>query len=105
MIHEKNIINFQVDELVPYTRNARTHSKKQITKVARSIDKFGFINPVIIDAQNMIVAGHARVLAAIKLGLDYVPTILVKHLSEAQKRAYIIADNCTSSKPFEPRVA
>jgi len=80
-------------ELFPYVNNARSHSTKQINQVVSSIKKFGFINPIIIDEKKIIVAGHARVLAANKLGLDVVPIIRVEHLSEAEKRAYILADN------------
>lgn len=79
--------------LLPYANNARTHSAEQIDKLCASIREFGFINPVLIDGSGMIIAGHGRVMAAKKLGLQEVPTILVDHLSDAQKRAYIIADN------------
>jgi DNA modification methylase len=79
--------------LAPYARNARTHSKHQIEQIANSIKAFGFINPVIVDGERGIIAGHARVLAALKLGMESVPTLEVATLSEAQKRAYILADN------------
>lgn len=82
-----------VQELNPYAQNARAHSDKQIQQVAKSIRLFGFINPVVIDANNEIVAGHCRVLAARQLGFAEVPTIQVTHLSEAELRAYRIADN------------
>ncbi len=82
-----------VDDLIPYARNSRTHSDTQVTKIASSIKEFGFLNPVIVDADNGIIAGHGRVMAAKKLGLKEVPVLLADHLSEAQKRAYIIADN------------
>jgi len=82
-----------VDDLIPYARNSRTHSDVQVTKIASSIKEFGFLNPVIVDADNGIIAGHGRVMAAKKLGLKEVPVLLAEHLSEAQKRAYIIADN------------
>lgn len=81
------------ETLAPYARNARTHTKDQIRQIARSIRSFGFINPVIVDSKGMIVAGHARVLAAMELGLSKVPVIQIDNLSEAQKRAYILADN------------
>lgn len=81
------------DGLVPYARNARTHTRDQIRQVANSIRTFGYINPVIIDEKNMIIAGHARVLAAGEIGLDRIPVIRVDHLSETEKRAYILADN------------
>ena len=80
-------------DLKPYPKNARTHSKKQIRQIAGSIETFGWTNPVLIDAEGGIIAGHGRVEAAKLLGLDRVPTLLIDHLSEAQKRAYILADN------------
>lgn len=80
-------------DLIPYARNSRTHTDDQIAKVAASIKEFGFLNPVIIDGDNGIIAGHCRVMAASKLGMDEVPTIEASHLTEAQRRAYIIADN------------
>jgi len=79
--------------LIPYARNARTHSPAQVDKIAASIREFGFLNPIITDGQNGIVAGHGRVLAAQKIGLDTLPTIDAAHLSEAQRRAYVLADN------------
>ena len=82
-----------VSDLIPYARNSRTHSEVQINKIASSIKEFGFLNPVLIDKDNGIIAGHGRVMAAKKLGLKEVPVLLADHLSEAQKRAYIIADN------------
>lgn len=84
---------FPVSGLIPYARNSRTHSEAQITKIAASIKEFGFLNPVIVDGENGIVAGHGRVLAAKKLGMEEVPVIEASHLTEAQRRAYIIADN------------
>ena len=85
--------SIDIDLLIPYARNSRTHSDSQITKIASSIKEFGFLNPVIIDKDNGIIAGHGRVMAAKKLGMKQVPVLLVEHLTEAQKRAYIIADN------------
>ena len=82
-----------VDLLVPYARNSRTHSEQQITKIAASIKEFGFLNPIIIDGDNGIVAGHGRVLAAKKLGMDELPCVEASHLTAAQLKAYIIADN------------
>lgn len=79
--------------LVPYARNARTHSDEQVGQIAASIREFGFTNPVLIDANGEIIAGHGRVLAANLLGLAFVPTITLGHLSDAQKRAYVLADN------------
>jgi len=84
---------FNVADLIPYARNSRTHSEAQVTKIAASIKEFGFLNPVIVDGENGIVAGHGRVMAAKKLGMDEVPVIEANHLTEAQRRAYIIADN------------
>lgn len=83
----------RVDELIPYARNSRTHSDEQVAQIAASIREFGFLNPVIVDGEHGIIAGHGRVLAARKLGLDEVPTVEASHLTDAQKRAYIIADN------------
>jgi ParB-like chromosome segregation protein Spo0J len=80
-------------ELIPYVRNPRTHSDAQVTQIAGSIREFGWTNPVLVDGENGIIAGHGRVLAARKLGLERVPVIELAHLSEAQKRAYVLADN------------
>tara|TARA_R110002020_G_scaffold74463_5_gene190462 strand:- start:877 stop:2229 length:1353 start_codon:yes stop_codon:yes gene_type:complete len=82
-----------IDELQPYKNNARLHSDEQVEQIAKSIKEFGFLNPVLVDDQYTILAGHGRVMGAKKLGLDTVPTIQIKHLSESQKKAYIIADN------------
>ena len=82
-----------VADLIPYARNSRTHSDEQVTKIAASIKEFGFLNPVIIDGANGIIAGHGRVMAAKKLGLEEVPVIEAGHLTDAQRRAYVIADN------------
>jgi len=83
----------KIDQLIPYARNSRTHSDAQVAQVAASIKEFGFTNPVLIDADDGIIAGHGRVLAARKLKLDDVPCIRLGHLTESQKKAYIIADN------------
>lgn len=82
-----------IDELIPYARNSRTHSDDQINQIVKSIHEFGFTNPVLIDHDGGIIAGHGRVISARKAGLEKVPCIRLSHLSEAQKRAYIIADN------------
>ena len=87
------IESLPIERLIPYARNSRTHSDAQIAQVAASIREFGFTNPVLIDAEDGIIAGHGRVMAARKLGLAEVPCIRLAHLSETQKRAYIIADN------------
>jgi len=82
-----------VGSLTPYSRNARTHSEKQIQQIAASIKTFGFTNPILIDAAGIIIAGHGRLRAAQQLGMETVPTICLKHLSEQQARALVIADN------------
>lgn len=82
-----------LDALIPYARNSRTHSEAQVAQIAASIREFGWTNPVLVDEQQTIIAGHGRVLAAQKLGLDSVPTIALTGLTEAQRRAYVIADN------------
>ena len=82
-----------LESLVPYARNSRTHSDEQVAQIAASIKEFGFTNPVLVDGDGGIIAGHGRVMAARKLGLDEVPCIELGYLSEAQKKAYIIADN------------
>ena len=81
-----------IGALIPYANNARTHSENQVALIASSIREFGFNNPVLVDGENGIIAGHGRVLAARKLGLATVPVIELAHLTEAQKRAYILAD-------------
>ena len=82
-----------VSDLIPYARNSRTHSDTQVTKIASSIKEFGFLNPVLVDEANGIMAGHGRVMAAQKLGMTHVPCLQIGHLTTSQKRAYIIADN------------
>lgn len=83
----------EIDKLIPYINNARTHSVEQINKLRSSLREFGFINPVIIDKDYGIIAGHGRVLAAKEEGIDKVPCVLVDYLTETQKKAYILADN------------
>jgi ParB-like chromosome segregation protein Spo0J len=87
------IETLQTTTLIPYARNTRTHSEAQVAQIAGSIREFGFTNPILIDAENGIIAGHGRVMAAQKLGLDKVPCIRLGHLTDTQRRAYIIADN------------
>lgn len=82
-----------IDELIPYANNARTHSKEQIKKLRSSLREFGFVNPILIDKDKNIIAGHGRVEAAKEEGIKSVPCVLVEHLTEAQKKAYILADN------------
>lgn len=93
MVNFPEYKNVATDKLIPYARNSRTHTEQQVDKVAASIKEFGFLNPVITDGDQGIVAGHCRVLAAKKLSMKEVPTIEASHLTEAQKRAYVIADN------------
>lgn len=88
-----NLESISIDALIPYARNSRTHSDAQVAQIAASIKEFGFTNPVLIDEDGGIIAGHGRTLAARKLGLDEVPCLRLSYLSEAQKKAYVIADN------------
>src|SRR3989338_6342728 len=82
-----------IEKLIPYGRNARTHTEEQVAQIAASIAEFGFNAPILVDSRSGVIAGHGRLLAARKLGLAEVPVIVLDHLSETQKRAYIIADN------------
>lgn len=82
-----------LQDLIPYARNSRTHSDEQVAQIAASIKEFGWTNPVLIDPDGVIIAGHGRVLAAQRLKLEAAPTIMLGHLTEAQRRAYVIADN------------
>jgi len=88
-----NIETLPLDRLIPYAKNARTHSDAQVAQIAASIREFGFCNPVLIDGQDGIIAGHGRVMAARLLGLADVPCVRLGHLSDTQRRAYILADN------------
>lgn len=83
----------KVSQLVPYARNSRTHSDEQVAQIAASIKEWGFTNPVLIEPDGGIIAGHGRVMAAQRLGLDDVPCVIAEGWTEAQKRAYVIADN------------
>jgi len=87
------IVNKKVSDLIPYVNNTRTHSDEQVQQIASSIKEFGFTNPILLDEKDGIVAGHGRVMAAKLLQLEEVPTITLKGLTEAQIKAYIIADN------------
>lgn len=89
----KQIEWIQTTDLVPYARNSRTHSEAQVAQIAGSIKEFGFNNPVLIDPDGGIIAGHGRVMAAQKLGLEKVPAVRLDHLTETQRKAYVIADN------------
>lgn len=87
------IIYKPIESLIPYARNSRTHSDAQIAQIASSIKEFGWTNPVLLDGENGIIAGHGRVMAGRILGETQIPTIELGHLTESQKRAYVIADN------------
>ena len=89
----KQIVLQPVEALIPYARNSRTHSDEQVAQIAASIREFGFTNPVLVDDEGDIVAGHGRVMAARQIGMTAVPTINVGWLNEQQRRAYVIADN------------
>lgn len=93
MMGTANIEERRIELLRPYKRNARTHSKKQVAQIARSIERFGFTNPVLVSDDGEIIAGHGRVEAAKSLGLKMVPTLALSHLSETERRAYVLADN------------
>ena len=89
---ELQIIYKKTADLLPYARNARTHSDAQVSQLAASIKEFGFNNPVAIDADGMILCGYGRVMAAQKLHMSEVPTVCLSHLSETQVKAYVLAD-------------
>lgn len=89
----KRIELWPIDRLKPYERNARTHDAAQVAKIAASITEFGFTNPILVDSADGIIAGHGRLMAAKELGLTEVPVIVLDHLTDAQRRAYILADN------------
>lgn len=90
---ELKIDHIPVNELTPYALNARTHSEQQVAQIANSMTEFGFVNPILLGKDNIIIAGHGRLLAAKMLGVKTVPVIHLKHLSETQRRALVIADN------------
>src|SRR5258707_4106338 len=89
----QRIEHWLLEKLIPYARNPRTHSDAQVAQIAASITEFGFNNPILVDSKAGIIAGHGRLLAARKLQLTEVPVIVLDHLTDAQKRAYILADN------------
>ncbi len=89
----RHIEIWPIGRLVPYAKNARTHSPEQIAQIAASIVEFGFNAPILVDSNAGIVAGHGRLLAARKLELEEVPVVVLDHLTDTQRRAYIIADN------------
>jgi site-specific DNA-methyltransferase (adenine-specific) len=89
-----NKIEWQsVEKLIPYAKNARTHSDEQVAQIAGSIKEFGFNNPILVDKDNSVIAGHGRLMAARKLGMDKVPVVELQHLTESQRKAYVLADN------------
>lgn len=87
------IVTKKLSELTPYANNARTHSAEQVAQIVASITEFGWTNPVLIDETGSIIAGHGRVMAAQQMGMEDVPCIVLSGLTEAQRRAYILADN------------
>lgn len=87
------IAHWPLERLKPYATNARTHSEAQIAKIAASIVEFGFTNPILVGSDGVIVAGHGRLAAALKLGMDVVPVVVLDHLSPTQHRALVLADN------------
>lgn len=89
----EQLLTLPIDELVPYPNNARVHGKKQIAQIRASLREFGFVTPVLIDFDNNIIAGHGRVEAARAEGMTEVPCVLISSLTEAQRKAYILADN------------
>src|SRR5215207_6937211 len=93
LMRHKSLEVLPISKLQPYARNARVHSKKQIRQIADSILRFGFTNPVLIDNENTILAGHCRVAAARLLGMDQVLCLRIENMSAAEKRAYVLADN------------
>jgi len=93
MLGAKQIELVSIDTLIPYAKNARTHSDEQVAQIAGSIKEFGFNNPVLVDADNSVIAGHGRLMAARKLGLTEVPVVKLQHLTESQRKAYVLADN------------
>jgi ParB-like chromosome segregation protein Spo0J len=96
MQNELQVEYRELDSLIPYAKNARTHSEEQVLKIAGSIKAFGWTNPILVDGENGVIAGHGRISAARKLGMSMVPVIELAGMSENQKRAYIITDNRTA---------
>lgn len=93
LLGDQRVVNRPIESLKEHPRNPRTHSRSQVRKLAESIHRFGFVNPVLVDADNQIIAGHGRVAAARQLDMTHVPTLRIEHLSEADRRAYVLADN------------
>lgn len=92
-VSARKIELWSIDKLRPYAKNARTHSDEQVAQIAASIAEFGFTNPILVDTDQGIIAGHGRLRAAQQLALDEVPVIVLDHLTDAQRKAYILADN------------
>ena len=92
-MRQNKLIQRRVSDLIPYINNSRVHSEEQVLQICSSIKEFGFTNPVLIDEDNGVIAGHGRILAAQKMNLKTVPCLVLAGLSEAQKKAYVIADN------------
>ena len=92
-LNELTVESIEVEKLIPYAMNSRKHSSDQVSQIAASITEFGFNNPILVDKESGVIAGHGRLLAAQKLGMTNVPCVRLDHLSDAQKRAYVIADN------------
>jgi hypothetical protein len=88
-----SVENWDIDKLIPYARNSRTHSDEQVAQIAASIKEWGWTTPVLVDEQGGIIAGHGRIMAARKLGISDIPVVVAKGWTDAQKRAYVIADN------------
>lgn len=95
---DRRLALLRIRNLQPNPNNARTHSRQQVEEIARSIDQFGFNNPILVDSNNHILAGHGRVEAAKMLGLVRIPALRIEHLSAAEKRAYVLADNKLAEK-------
>lgn len=94
----ESVEHWPLQRLIPYARNARTHDEEQVSQIAGSIAEFGFVNPILVGDDNVIIAGHGRLLAALQLGLEQVPVIVLGHLTEVQRRALVIADNRITEK-------
>jgi len=92
-MRKMQIVQRKIEDLIPYVNNSRTHSDEQVAQIAASIKEFGWTNPILVDGENGIIAGHGRVMAARKLKYKEVPTIELKDMTETQRKAYIIADN------------
>src|SRR5258707_470747 len=90
---EMQVQQWEIGRLKPYERNPRTHSEAQVARIAASIQEFGFTNPILVDADGGVIAGHGRLLAAQQLGLGTVPAVELAHLTPTQVRAYLVADN------------